>query len=84
MLLFDKYLNMVFQQNVFHIFFLIMQGLLGNSKHLNMDNAKTPVGKFPVSSENPSCLHVPEVPIGILGQFLFIENKYTSCLKRLW
>lgn len=84
MLLFDKYLNMVFQQNAFHIFFLIMQGLLGNSKHLNMDNAKTPVGKFPVSSENPSCLHVPEVPIGILGQFLFIESKYTSCLKRLW
>lgn len=84
MLLFDKYLNMVFQQNVFHIFFLIMQGLLGNSKHLNMDNAKTPVGKFPVSSENPSCLHVSEVPIGILGQFLFIESKYTSCLKRLW
>lgn len=67
-----------------HILYLNMQPLLGNSKHLNMDNAKSPVGKFPVSSENPSCLHLPQAPVGILEQFLFIENKYTSCSKRLW
>ena len=63
-----------------------MQALLGHSKHLNMDNAKTPVGKFPVSRGNPSRFnfHLPEAPVGILGQLLFIKYKYTSCLKRLW
>lgn len=61
-----------------------MQAPLRNFKHFNHGQREVPVGMFPASSESPSCLRILQAPVGNLGQFLFIENKYTSCLQQLW